>query len=50
MIIDGVSGRSIRFTRELFKPSCSNRWWLFKTSHGIKSAKSMWFYMDILPR
>jgi pilus assembly protein CpaF len=26
MIIDGVSGRSIRFTRELFKPSCSNRW------------------------
>ena len=41
MNIDGVSGRSFRSTRELLKPSCSNRWRLFKTSYGIKSAKSM---------
>ena len=32
MNIDGISGRSIRFARELFEPSCSNRWRLFKSS------------------
>ncbi len=35
MNIDGVSGRSFRFARELLKSSCSNRWRLFKTSYGI---------------
>ena len=29
MNIDGVSGRSIRFTRKLYKPSCTNRRRLF---------------------
>ena len=38
MNIDGVSGRSIRSSRELFKSSCTNRWRLFKTSYGIKSS------------
>ena len=35
MNIDGVSGRSFWFTRKFLKPSCSNRWRLFKTSYGI---------------
>ena len=35
MNIDGVSGRSFRFTRKFLKSSCSNRWRLFKTSYGI---------------
>ncbi len=30
MNIDGVSGRSIWVTRKLFKPSCTNRWRLFR--------------------
>lgn len=41
MNIDGVSGRSFWTSRELFKPSCTNRWRLFETSNGIKSAKSL---------
>ena len=35
MNIDGVSGRSFWFARKFLKPSCSNRWRLFKTSYGI---------------
>ena len=35
MNIDGVSGRSIWSSRKLFKPSCTNRWRLFKASNGI---------------
>jgi len=31
MNIDGVSGRSIWSSRKLFKPSCTNRWRLFRT-------------------
>ena len=34
MNIDGVSGRSFWSSREFLKPSCSNRWRLFKTSYG----------------
>ena len=33
MNIDGVSGRSIWITRKLFKPSCTNRWRLFRTNN-----------------
>ncbi len=32
MNIDGVSGRSIWTSRKLFKPSCTSRWRLFRTS------------------
>ena len=32
MNIDGISGRSIRFTRKFLKPSCSNRWRLSEPS------------------
>ena len=35
MNIDGVSGRSFWSTRKFLKPSCSNRWRLFKTSYGV---------------
>mgnify|MGYP001028167006 CR=1 FL=1 len=41
MNIDGVSGRSIWFTREFLKSSSTNRWRLFKTSNGSKSTKSL---------
>ena len=42
MNIDGVSGRSIRFTRKLFKPSSTNRWRrLFRPSSRTQSSKSM---------
>ena len=33
MNIDGVSGRSIWTSRKLFKPSCTNRWRLLKSSN-----------------
>ena len=33
MNIDGVSGRSIRTSRKFFKPSCTNRWRLFKSNY-----------------
>lgn len=32
MNIDGVSGRSVWTSRKLFKPSCSNRWRLFRSN------------------
>ena len=35
MNIDGISGRSIWTSRKLFKPSCTNRWRLFKS--GIRT-------------
>ena len=33
MNIDGVSGRSIWTSRKLLKPSCTNRWRLFKSNY-----------------
>ena len=33
MNIDGVSGRSIWSSRKLFKPSCTNRWRLFRANY-----------------
>ena len=41
MNIDGVSGRSIWSSRKLFKPSCTNRWRLFKSNYRTQSSKSM---------
>jgi pilus assembly protein CpaF len=41
MNIDGVSGRSIWTSRKLFKPSCTNRWRLFRADDGTQSTKSM---------
>ena len=37
MNIDGVSGRSIWSSRKFLKPSCTNRWRLFKPNHRTQS-------------
>jgi len=42
MNIDGVSGRSIWTSRKFFKPSCTNRWGLFRPDIGKQSSKGMW--------
>ena len=41
MNIDGVSRRCIWTSRKLFKPSCTNRWRLLRTSVRTQSSKSM---------
>jgi len=50
MNIDGVSGRSIRITRKLFKSSSTNRRRLSRTNIWTQSTKSLWQYLDNVPR